>query len=253
MVAATMNTKQDNQTPAHLFIGQPEMVVHEVVAYLQKKLCINNGCGVCRVCLQVESQQHHAVTWLAPEKQYTLDQLEPIFNTIAFALEPDQHHFFIIQKADFLTPTCSNSLLKSLEEPPAGYHFILLAQRSEQLLPTIRSRCMTHSIYGSGQGVSVVQSELFTAFTDLETSNPADFLKILDQSKIAEQESVELLDQLLAHWLARSKTALCEDDTVHYQAACRVITLLKNSYEQLPMPGSSKLFWKNIYLRMIIS
>src|SRR3990167_2967646 len=35
----------------------------------------------------------------------------------------------------------SNALLKSLEEPPRGTFFLLVAHRAGQLLPTIRSRC----------------------------------------------------------------------------------------------------------------
>ena len=35
----------------------------------------------------------------------------------------------------------ANALLKSLEEPGEGVHFILVSARADELLPTIRSRC----------------------------------------------------------------------------------------------------------------
>src|SRR5205823_1504040 len=35
----------------------------------------------------------------------------------------------------------ANTLLKTLEEPPAGTHFVLVTSRAPSLLPTIRSRC----------------------------------------------------------------------------------------------------------------
>ncbi|GGD92482.1 DNA polymerase III subunit delta' [Tsuneonella deserti] len=47
----------------------------------------------------------------------------------------------IIDPADDLETSASNALLKSLEEPPAGTHFLLIAHRPARLLPTIRSRC----------------------------------------------------------------------------------------------------------------
>lgn len=47
----------------------------------------------------------------------------------------------IIDPADDLEKNAANALLKSLEEPPAGTVFLLLAHRPGQLLPTIRSRC----------------------------------------------------------------------------------------------------------------
>ncbi|MCK0128360.1 DNA polymerase III subunit delta' [Erythrobacter sp. F6033] len=47
----------------------------------------------------------------------------------------------IIDPSDDMEPSASNALLKSLEEPPQGTFFILVAHRPSRLLPTIRSRC----------------------------------------------------------------------------------------------------------------
>ncbi|MCT2558635.1 DNA polymerase III subunit delta' [Tsuneonella sp. YG55] len=47
----------------------------------------------------------------------------------------------IIDPADDMETGSSNALLKSLEEPPAGTFFLLVAHRPARLLPTIRSRC----------------------------------------------------------------------------------------------------------------
>lgn len=47
----------------------------------------------------------------------------------------------IIDPADDLEKNAANALLKSLEEPPAGTYFLLVAHRVGRLLPTIRSRC----------------------------------------------------------------------------------------------------------------
>ena len=47
----------------------------------------------------------------------------------------------IVDPADDLEKGGANALLKSLEEPPAGTFFILVAHQPARLLPTIRSRC----------------------------------------------------------------------------------------------------------------
>ena len=47
----------------------------------------------------------------------------------------------IIDPADDMETSAANALLKSLEEPPAGTYFLLIAHRMGRLLPTIRSRC----------------------------------------------------------------------------------------------------------------
>lgn len=49
----------------------------------------------------------------------------------------------IIDPADALETNAANALLKSLEEPPRGTYFLLVAHSPARLLPTIRSRCRT--------------------------------------------------------------------------------------------------------------
>lgn len=49
----------------------------------------------------------------------------------------------IIRDADTMTVRAQNRLLKTLEEPPVGTVIFLLSENSENLLPTIRSRCVT--------------------------------------------------------------------------------------------------------------
>ncbi len=49
---------------------------------------------------------------------------------------------FIVRDADELTISAANALLKTLEEPSAKTHFVLLTSRPKRLLPTILSRTL---------------------------------------------------------------------------------------------------------------
>jgi DNA polymerase-3 subunit delta' len=49
--------------------------------------------------------------------------------------------FLVIDGADRLTAASANALLKALEEPPQKVRFFLLAEQSDSVIPTIRSRC----------------------------------------------------------------------------------------------------------------
>ncbi len=55
------------------------------------------------------------------------------------------HCFFILEDVDRALPQrypeAANALLKTLEEPKPGVHFILTASRPDMLLSTLRSRC----------------------------------------------------------------------------------------------------------------
>ena len=179
-----------------------------------------------------------------PDKQYTLEQLTAIGNTLSLAVAEGDHFFFIIQKADLLTPACANSLLKSMEEPPPGYHFILLTERPNQLLPTIRSRCITRTWRGYH---ATQEHQLFPFFTG-RNSDPVQFLKAVEQTKINEQESLDLVDAILYHWIEQYKSACGAQDHKAMLTSKKNVDLLSNTYQTPIMPGSSKLFWKNLLL-----
>ena len=51
------------------------------------------------------------------------------------------HRWVLVEEAHRLNESSGNILLKTLEEPPIGTHFILVTHRPEALLQTIRSRC----------------------------------------------------------------------------------------------------------------
>ena len=51
------------------------------------------------------------------------------------------HRWILVEEAHRLNESSGNILLKTLEEPHQGTHFILITHRPEALLQTIRSRC----------------------------------------------------------------------------------------------------------------
>jgi len=66
----------------------------------------------------------------------------------------------IIAEADRLNPSSSNCFLKTLEEPPANTLILLLTRTPEQLLDTIRSRCVRIPLHRSGEsGLTLSETE----------------------------------------------------------------------------------------------
>lgn len=185
--------------------------------------------------------------WIRPEAAYTRDMLSPIFEQLSFAMDPDKHFFIVLEAVDFMPSASANSLLKSLEEPPSGYHFLLSAQRSQTILPTIRSRCVIHSLAATADEQ---KHALYEFFISDKFYDPSVFLKELEQSKINERESIELLDQLLSHWMRLVKQAVIDGNFHAYKSAYSGYTRITGAFKKLPMPGSSKLFWKELYLEI---
>lgn len=234
--------------PASLFIGQGQELLEHTIVLLQRHFCLSAGCSVCTTCRKIQEQQHASILWLTPEKQYAIEDLKSISATLSFALEPDQHFFFVLTKADTLTPACANALLKSLEEPPAGYHFILLAQRQEFILPTIQSRCLVQAV--GQQTATAALASLMPYFTTTTFQDPLAFTKELESANPTEWQSLELLDALLIHWSGVYKKNIIAQEQKKAQHAYTMIAHLKKAILQPPMPGSSKLFWKNLFLQI---
>ncbi len=235
--------------PAHIWIGEYEAVANFVHELLSALLCSQKACKQCGTCLNIREKQHHLVMWLTPEKQYTLDVLEPLIETIAFKLEPHEDYFFILQKAETLTHACANRLLKILEEPPHGYHFILTANTTEAILPTIKSRCLIN--YWHDQEKTTSTSSLFNYFCTLNFPSPTTFLTLIEQEDLHERAAFELIDNVLRHWMNLYTTAIGNKTLSEQSHAHAIITLLKNALSTPPMSGSSKLFLKNLYLQLM--
>lgn len=234
-------------TPAYLWVGNHDNLVKKTKAWLKNRLCPSSGCSRCVTCRQIDAQEHHAVIWLSTDKQYTLDTIEIIHETIAYRLAEGQECFFVLQKADHLSTQSSNSLLKSIEEPPAGYHFILLSESLETIIPTIRSRCRVEMDKKVEFSCGIHMS-LWNHFTSSQT-NPAQFLKDIEETKLSEHEAAQLCDALFAFWIEKAKKALSADNDTAYERAQKHIAVYQRHLHMLPMPGSSKLFLKNLYLQ----
>ncbi|HEV2917142.1 MAG TPA: hypothetical protein VGW78_05375 [Candidatus Babeliales bacterium] len=235
--------------PAHIVIGPQEVLNQKIEHFLQTILCLEKGCTYCKICRQIREKQHPNIVWIAPEKTYTLDVIEPIFDAVSLKRGSTDSYYIIIQHADFLTAACANTLLKVVEEPPAGYHFIFLATYEHQILPTIRSRCIMHNSITEKYGSYTQYPILYNHFTGQAKLEAVSFLKALDESGITERESLFLVDALLYYWQNKFKNSIKQNDTTLYQIR-QTIIILQQAIKNPPMPGGSKLFWKNLFLQL---
>jgi DNA polymerase III delta prime subunit len=143
-----------------------------------------------------------------------------------------------------LTPTCANSLLKSIEEPPPGYYFILHAQAFDRVIPTIRSRCLVTRVQGHNASPD---HPLLACFTAQKPPSASVFIKIVEASKITEQETANLLEHLLQRLLAESRQTYVTD-TSNAILEHRLATI-KMLCSRPTMPGSSKIIWRELFLQ----
>ncbi len=75
------------------------------------------------------------------KRNISVDQIREMQHRLTTRPTLGNRRAIIIYPADDLEKSAANALLKSLEEPPRGTFFLLVAHRPGRLLPTIRSRC----------------------------------------------------------------------------------------------------------------
>jgi len=143
----------DRLSHAYLFVG-PSGVGKEKTAIALA--CARNcevapgvGCRTCRVCARVWAGSHPDVRVFHPREdgnhnlkvEYIREEILPFTHFAPFEAKVA---FLIFPQADVSLPTqhaeAANALLKTLEEPRAGIVFVLLSERPDRLLSTIRSR-----------------------------------------------------------------------------------------------------------------
>ncbi len=227
---------KNNIIPTYLFCGESEQTEKTIVKLIKSIFCKNkesDNC-FCSECKKIKSNQHSNVIFIEPEKHYLLKDLTIIFEKIKFQLEPDELFFFILKKADLLTVSCANKMLKVLEEPPEGYKFLLLTDNENEIIPTIKSRC--YITYVKSKTNSLILDPLLTFFLDkTKFDKPTEFEQIIKKRNLSESESSRLINQII-NFLQKQNNKK------------ELLLFFKKQFLTPPQPGSTTLFWKNLFL-----
>jgi len=94
---------------------------------------------------RVQRGTHPDLTWVRPSGAVEMlvgDIDEPVVAAAARTPFESSRRVFVIEGAETLNEQAANRLLKTLEEPPAYAHLLLVSDRREEVLATIASRCV---------------------------------------------------------------------------------------------------------------
>lgn len=156
--------------PALLFSGPSgigkKMVALQFAAYLN---CQNQQEGqsaclpaqatteMCSSCRRIYGSNHPDVRiWAREEGKLSLGigEMRELIDQSATHNYEAQYRVNIIDEAHTLTEEAQNALLKTLEEPNARQLLVMITQRAEALIPTIRSRCRSHRFQSLSAGLT---------------------------------------------------------------------------------------------------
>lgn len=175
--------QKPNPPQALLLIGAPGVGKCTIAKTLASAwLCLqrtpDGACGQCESCRKWSAENTHTdLRSLHPTPdQIKIEAVREMRQWMNFAPTVAPFRFVIIEEAHRLNPAAANALLKTLEEPPPRYHFLLTSPASDLLIPTILSRCqivrlglLDHSSLYTAllqQGVEPILAEKLTELAD---------------------------------------------------------------------------------------
>ncbi len=120
---------------------------------LCSEAALSRPCGTCRNCSRIlppelaEGRFHPDVLLVERDLRTStsVEAIRGMLRTAQVSPFEARGQVFIVRTADSMSPAGANALLKNLEEPAlsAPRHFLLLTPSPSDLLPTLRSRCLS--------------------------------------------------------------------------------------------------------------
>jgi len=153
-------------------LGQFDLALALARAWLCEQPSGQGACGHCGSCHAVDVHAHADLCMLLPEtlslalgwpldektqdeldakkrkpsKEIKVDAARDAVSFTQFTRSRGTTKVVLVFPAERMNHITANTLLKTLEEPPGAVKFILATEAAHQLLPTIRSRCLGHTM-----------------------------------------------------------------------------------------------------------
>jgi len=138
-------------------IGKRKLALEFARTLLCPKHSEGDGCASCRLMNFADGNLGHPdFIYIRREedqkthrlKDLSIDQMRDLLSKSVFAPVMSPNKVCIIEDVDRMGEPAANSFLKLLEEPPAGWVFILIATSADRLLTTILSRVVHLRLHG---------------------------------------------------------------------------------------------------------
>ena len=153
-------------------LGQYTLALELARAWLCDAPTAHGACYQCHSCHAVDVRTHADLCTLMPETlalelHWPLDEktqkdlddkkrkpskeirVEAARDMVGFSQQTrsgGKTKVVLVYPAERMNHITANTILKTLEEPPGETRFVLASEAAHMLLPTIRSRCQTHTL-----------------------------------------------------------------------------------------------------------
>jgi DNA polymerase-3 subunit delta' len=132
---------------AYLLCGPPQIGKTRLALTLAQALncqAADPPCGHCPSCQKIERGAHpdvHLLTGEGAGGSFKIDQVRALQREAVLSPYESRYRVYILERMDLASVEAANSLLKTLEEPPAHVVLALTAVQADALPTTVVSRC----------------------------------------------------------------------------------------------------------------
>ncbi|WP_415276276.1 AAA family ATPase [Candidatus Pelagibacter sp. Uisw_116] len=119
---------------------------NEKYKYNLENLSINNNNRSYKLLQSNSHPNFYLIDLLTDKKSIDVSQIREMINYTNKSTFNDMARFILIDNVENLNKNSVNALLKIIEEPSNNVFFILINNNEKNILPTLKSRCLTFKI-----------------------------------------------------------------------------------------------------------
>jgi len=203
------------------------------------------ACGSCRGCMLVAAGSHPDSIEIMPvegKADIAVEQVRTMIERSTLTRHYGQHRAVLVHPAERMSVAAANTLLKTLEEPPAGTVIVLVTDRPNALLVTIRSRCQQFRLAKPDTAVAIdwlvaehnLDRDAAAQLVDAAMGAPLRAFELSVDGGLAQREEVDatlrkLLGKNADPLAAAQQWSKLPMDQVLYWMNLRVVDLIKRS------------------------
>ena len=203
MRALTHALEQQRLHHAYLFTGTRGVGKTTLSRILAKSLNCEQGitanpCGKCDACVAIDAGRFVDYIEMDAASNRGVDEMAQLLEQAVYAPSNARFKVYMIDEVHMLTNHAFNSMLKTLEEPPAHVKFILATTDPQKIPVTVLSRCLQFNLKQMPLPAIVGHLEDILAQEQISFELPA--LRLLAQgAQGSMRDALSLTDQAIAY------------------------------------------------------